>query len=63
MDPALTSVKPEMLVESKVRFRVVKRMFRLETLPVTVDVVTVGRVISRSVSEETVNGVGEVESV
>ena len=52
-----------MLVESKDRLRVKKDELRLETFPVTVVVVTVGRVISRTVSPETVKGAGEVESV
>ena len=40
-----------------------KDALRLETMPATVDVITAGRVILRSVSAETVNGVGKVESV
>jgi hypothetical protein len=50
-------------VESKDKLRVVKGRFKLETLPVTAINVTVGRVKLRTVSAETVKGVGEVESV
>ena len=58
--PALTEEKPEMVVELKTMVRVGKDAFRLETVPVTVDVVTVGRIILRTVSAETVTGVESV---
>jgi hypothetical protein len=57
----LTSINPEMVLESKARVRLKKDAFRLETFPVNVVSVTEGREILWMVSAETITG--PVESV
>ena len=57
---AVTDVNPEMLVELKLTLRVGKFVFRLLTVPVTAELLTVGRLRLWVVLEETVTG--EVES-
>ena len=60
---AATLVKPGTVVESKDKLLERASVSRLETVPVTLDVLTAGRVISRVVSAEMVNGAGTVESL
>jgi hypothetical protein len=56
-----TSEKPGILVESKATLLRRDNMIVLDTLPMTVAVVTAGRAISRSVSAETVTAVESVK--
>ena len=61
--PALTSEKPETVVESKARLRFVNERFKFETVPLTAVKETIGRVKLRTVSAEIVKGAGEVKSL